>query len=391
MERLISKEVIYLDYNATSPLSQSVVNLMSKGDFDYKNPSSQHSSGKQADRQIRDTRDFLYQTFHLTSEQHRLFFHSGATEGINTLLKGFANDCHLNGKEMHFFFAATDHAAVCNVADQLHQLGHHVYPFAVDKNGNFNQDKLVEQILQVGPGPVLLNYTHVNNETGVVWDLKRAEQIKEKTGCFVHVDAAQLVGKIDNWWQLSKRLDAYTFSGHKFGAMKGIGFSFVAHHFSFSPLLVGGGQQQGMRSGTGNVLGIKSCQLALSDMLDAFDGDAMLSVRSYLEASLLDLFKERAEIVARCAKDRAFNTVYLLIKGQKSDSVVAALDLAGIEVSSGSACAAGVIKASRVLLAMGYHESLAKEGIRLSFCPGTTVSQMKEYCQRLGDVLRRFV
>lgn len=120
-----------------------------------------------------------------------------------------------------------------------------------------------------------LNYTYVNNESGVVWPLEWALDLKKETKCFVHVDAVQAAGKIANWEMLLPELDAYTFSGHKFGALKGIGFTFFNKELDFNPLIVGGTQQEGLRAGTENALGVYTIKLALHEMKENFNADAL--------------------------------------------------------------------------------------------------------------------
>jgi len=151
-------------------------------------------------------------------------------------------------------------------------LGHKVEFFQVDKNGDFDLEKLINQIKEITLLGYLsvLNFTVVNNETGVYWPLQIAEKIKLQTSALIHVDAVQLVGKVEKWKELSVKLDGYTFSAHKFGALKGVGFSFISKRVELLSLISGGSQQKGIRSGTENILGIESIKIALEDISSNF-------------------------------------------------------------------------------------------------------------------------
>ncbi len=263
MGKLTSNRV-YLDYNSTSPLARSVKNWLGEGDFLFANPSSSHSSGKKSDRFIRQTREYLFDFFNLSNLDYELFFHSGATEGINTLIRGACSYWNIKGKKVSFYCSKVDHSCVVNLKEQISQAGNEVIFFDVDENGDFDQKNLIDLINRSSKENIrLLNYTWVNNENGVVWPLENLSEIKAKTGCLISVDSVQAPGKIVNWWNINSVADTYSFSPHKFGAFKGIGFSFFKNKYKFDPLIVGGGQQKGWRSGTGNALCIYSINRAL--------------------------------------------------------------------------------------------------------------------------------
>ncbi len=387
MEKSTSR--FYFDYNATSPLADSVRKFLSEGDFLYANPSSVHTSGKKAYGAYKLASSELMSSFGL-SDSHRIMFHSGATEGVNTLIKGFADYARRDGKVVHFFYSPTDHPCVFNLKESLQLFGHKVYPIDVDENGDFDEKVLIERIKSLGDVPVLLNYTVVNNETGVVWNLDRAVRIKQQTGCYVNVDCAQSPGKIRNWDILSPHLDCYTLSGHKFGALKGVGLSFIRNDFEFTPLIVGGGQQDGMRSGTVNVLGVMSMHLAIRELKEKFAPDDMEQGLKYIHDALKELLGDNGRIVAE-GMVKNLNTISLIVKERKSDVMLAAFDIAGIEISAGSACSAGVLAPSRVLMSMGMDESEAKSFLRFSFGFDLNLDLAKEYVEKISPVLERFL
>ncbi len=386
MEKLTNRR-LYLDYNSTSPLSVSVIEYLKKGDFYFANSSSIHRSGKKSKKLIRETTDFLLNELLKVNYSHSLFYHSGATEGINTIIKGVSSYFWNKDQRVAYFYSGADHSVCHELGSELSSLGHQVIKFDVDKNGTFDINKLIEQINSY-KCPVILNFTWVNNETGVVWNLKLAEQIKKETGCIVHVDSAQAVGKISDWNQLSGSLDFYTFSGHKFGAMKGVGFTLSHNNSKFSPLLVGGGQQNKMRSGTENILGIYSIKLAIKHLLKSVNYEKLECFKLDLENQISSVLGKKGEIVSINSPNRNNNTIYFIVYGVQASILLTALDMAGIEVSTGSACSSGATIPSRVLVNMGYNEKDAKSAIRLSLGHD---NEDEKILERLMVVLNRFL
>lgn len=378
----------YFDYNATSPLAPSVQEWIAKGDLPFANPSSIHHSGKQAKKHINETTEFLFDIFSV-EKTHDVFYHSGASEGINTIVKGLSFSAFKENKKFTFIHSKTDHSCINNLREDLETLGHKVIAFDVNEDGDVSVEEVVSLIKQCD-GQVLLNYTFVNNETGVVWPLAGALEIKKQTGCLVHVDAVQSIGKIDEWKKIEEQLDFYTYSAHKFGGMKGVGFSFVRQGLRFHPLVRGGGQQQGMRSGTENVPGIYSIKLALKDLMASFSYEELKQARDVIEEHLLSL-SSKLVVAGANAKKRNANTIYLIIPGQKVDILMTAFDLSRIDISSGSACSSGAIVPSRVLLSMGYCEEDSKSAIRFSFSHSMRMEMVSDYIEVIGRVLKRFL
>ena len=389
MERSISNR-FYFDYNATSPLAKRVTDYLHSGDFLFGNPASLHAAGKKSKKHINETTEYLYKLFDLKTDTHKLFFHSGASEGINSIFKGLAFKFFKEKKKVSFFFSEVDHACVIQLKEDLEILGHKVIFFPVDKNGLFDQIELTKNILkETSEGrESYLNYTFINNETGVIWPLQWAEEIKKATNAFIHVDAVQLVGKMANWDLLSPELDAYTFSGHKFGALKGIGFSFVGNDIEFSPLIVGGTQQDGLRAGTENALGVHSIKLALHDMKEHFVASEVGVAKDEIEEALVEFLGDKGEVVGRFAPHRNLNTIFLVIYGQKAETLSAKFDMMGVDLSTGSACSSGIIKENRVLMAMGYSYENSRSAIRLSFSPLMKKSDVAGYVEKIKSLLK---
>ncbi len=378
---------LYLDYNATAPLDETVLQWLSKGAFPFGNPSSIHNSGKLSKRLINQTREYLFDLFSL--KEHQLFFHSGATEGINDIVKGFALRSLALSEPFHVIASISDHSCIINQKEHIELLGGCFHELEVDRDGRISIDDTINLINSLD-GRVLLNYTYINNETGVIWDLKHAKKIKDLTNCFVHVDAVQLIGKY-SILELESELDAYTFSGHKFGALKGIGFSFVNPSQDFiCSLIRGGGQQEALRSGTENVMGIYSIKLALESVIKNYDEQICLKEKSLIENAIIDKLKDNVQIAGYHTK-RNSNTTYMILKDTKTDILITAFDMKSIDISSGSACSSGTIKPSRVLMSMGYTEQEAKSSLRLSFSPFIESGESRVIIDKILPILDKFI
>lgn len=383
----------YFDYNATSPLSNKIIDFIKSGDFLFGNPSSLHQTGKKARKFINETNQFLFDTFSLKKNSFNLFFHSGATEGINTFFKGIALLKFKEKKSVSFFFSTVDHASVIELQKDLIALGHNVSFFGVNHDGQFDSADLIKKIkseCELGRESYI-NFTYINNETGVVWPLELAEKIKAETNAIVHVDAVQLIGKVENWNKLSDSLDAFTFSGHKFGAMKGVGFSFIKKEVLFSPLLTGGSQQNGLRSGTENAFAVYSIKLALEEMIERFNPKELALARQIIESRLQSVLSGKGEIVGINAVARNLNTIFVVIHGQKAEVLSAKFDMEGVDLSTGSACSSGIIKENRILMNMGYSFDDSRSSLRFSFSPLLNQNEAKLYADKIEKILRSLI
>ncbi len=357
---------IYLDFNATSPLSQSVTDWLKSGDLLFGNPSSQHSLGKASRRAINETRSLLYSTFNLSEKTESLFFQSGATEAMATFAHSFSQWTLKDKKDLLICYSRTDHPAVTTLAEQ--NLGSHVQFHEIKINQDLSPDhlenfKYLHSQKQKNPSLVIL-YHHlwVHNETGLVSPLEDLLLLKSISDLYLHVDAVQAIGKIPEWNKLTVG-DIWTFSGHKFGALKGIGYSFFKKDISFTALLSGGGQQQGLRGGTENPLAIKTLALALND-LKKNNLEQITQSRNALEILLKNELKGIGDVVTIPGR-RASNTIYFYFNGLTSDVALALFDLGGICISAGSACSSGASRPSVVLTQMNL-VSVAKNGLRIS-------------------------
>jgi cysteine desulfurase len=358
---------LYLDYNATSPLSQSVIDWLKSGEVLFANPASQHSSGKASRKLINETRTRLFQTFDQSENETKLFFHSGATEAMMTFAYSFSEWARLQGKEVLICYSKTDHPAVTSLVE--HFFGAHVkfLELIIDQNLEYDHALNLKNIQDKKDNnpELLILYHHlwVHNESGIVSPLSELKKLKSIPDLYIHVDAVQAPGKILDWKEL-KVADIFSFSAHKFGALKGIGFSFFSKTISFSPLISGGGQQSGLRSGTENPQGIMSIALALKD-LALVDIAQNFRLREKLESALVEQLKGIGGVVSGRGKHRNSNTIYFYFNQHSSDITLALFDLNGLEISAGSACNSGAAKASKIMSHLGFKDE-AKNGLRLS-------------------------
>ena len=359
---------LYLDYNATSPLSSSVINWLKSGDVLFANPSSQHSSGKAARKVINEARSALYSCFHQDEKNTKLFFHSGATEGITTIAHSFSEWARLTGKDLLICYSKIDHPAVTSLSE--HYFGPHVkfFDLKIDQNLEYENNEnfaALKDKKDNNPDLIIL-YHHlwVHNETGIVSPLESLKKMRTISDLYIHVDAVQAPGKIENWQALTEG-DLWSFSAHKFGALKGIGFTFFRKTISFHPLITGGGQQNGLRSGTENPQGVMSISLALKDLVKV-DVSKNSKTRSLLESFIESQLKDLGALVSNKSRHRNSNTIYFYLNNLSSDIALALFDQHGLEISAGSACSSGAAKPSAILTHLGFKDQ-AKNGLRLSF------------------------
>lgn len=358
-------ERLYLDYNATSPLSQSVIDWLKSGDVLFANPSSQHSDGKAARKSVNEARSEIFKTFHKNEKDSKLFFHSGATEAIHTFAYSFSETARLAGKDLLICYSRVDHPAVVSLEEKY--FGSHVKFLELkrDKNLHYLHQENFEILKDKKDNNpdlmILYHHLWVHNETGQVTPLEELSLFKGIPDLYLHVDAVQSPGKIPEWRELSHG-DIWTFSAHKFGALKGIGFSFFKSSLSFHPLIMGGAQQGNLRSGTENVQGIKSIALALKD-LTLVDVAKNSLERKKLVSFLREELKGIGDLIDE--ERMCSNTIYFYLNNLSSDIALALFDVNGIEISAGSACSSGAARPSAVLLQMG-QDKVSKNGLRLS-------------------------
>jgi cysteine desulfurase len=345
---------IYLDHNATTRLRPEVLEAMLPFLQDeYGNASSVHAWGSSARCAVEDARIAIAAA--LNARPAEITFTSGGTESNNLAIIGGARGSHTP----QVFVGATEHSSVLAAAAALPASEHQVTRIPVDGTGLID---IAEFEAMNVPAGSLVSIGWANNEVGSVQPIRRIADSCTRRAALLHVDAAQAFGKIPIH---SSGIDMLSLSGHKIGGPKGIGVLFVRDGIGLQPQQVGGSQERSRRAGTENVAAItgmaRACSLALAE-LDRF-GEACVAMRDRLwkglHAALPGVHRHGRE-------DGLPNTLNVRFDDVRGEALVAALDLAGIAVSGGSACAAGAGEPSHVLLAMGLGEVDAGDGVRYS-------------------------
>jgi cysteine desulfurase len=328
----------YLDYNSTSPLSDKVKNFLRSGDFDFLNPASLHSSGKSAKKIWNESTQNLKNQLEL--KNHELIVTSCASESLSQLIQTARENDYL------MIYSPTDHAAIVKNVEQIES-----YSMPITKAGELDVEKVILD-LKNHPKKKMIFFTMVHNETGWVWDLSLALKLKNELDAIIVVDAVQAIGKVENL-KLDAGLDAYVFSPHKWGGMKGVGLTFIKESIKVSSLIKGGAQQSGLRAGTQNVLGLITAELALHDVANNEEIKKLRLFRDQFKNEL----KKIANIKVFDFKHSNANTIFLGLP-KRGDQVLPILDINGFEVSFGSACSSGTAVESHVMKALGENQYL---------------------------------
>ena len=356
---------IYLDNNATTPLHPEVLEAMLPGlRENYGNPSSIHSFGRSARVQLDEAREKVAHLINAQSSE--IIFTSGGTEANNLALLGVA----FKDKGKKIITSKIEHPSVLNPCRQLEEQGVEVHYLDVDGLGRIDMDTLESQITE---STALISLQHANSETGVLQDIKRASEIARNKGVLFHTDAVQSVAKMP--FDLKDYpVDLMSISAHKFYGPKGVGALYLRKGTPalFSPVC-GGNQEKKRRGGTENVAGImgfgKACELATENMDEA---SKLADLRDYFQNRVCELIP-RTELLGDKV-NRLPNTLNLGFDGVEGDTLLIALDMEGVAVSTGSACSSGTGLPSSVLRAMGIPDERINSSIRFSL--GCSISKL---------------
>ncbi|WCR58716.1 MAG: Cysteine desulfurase NifS [Wolbachia endosymbiont of Ctenocephalides felis wCfeF] len=347
-------DYVYADYNATSPIidsvRKSILEVLSK---QILNPSSLHRKGQEARKILQDARDNVRGIIGALGDKE-VVFTSGATEANNLVMRGVAGYRHV--------ISAIEHPSILNSA-----YNPHIIP--VNQEGVVDLLELKKILSKLERDRVIVSVMMANNETGVIQPVKEVAEIAHKFGAICHTDAAQSVGKIEvNMEDLG--VDLLTLSAHKFGGIAGSGVLIFDKKLVIEPIVVGGGQEKGLRGGTENIVAIAGFSAALQDIPDLLSKmDEIKKLRDQLECELLNL-ASGIKIFGENSK-RLPNTSLIYMPKVRSDVQLMHFDLNNIAVSNGSACSSGKVKPSHVLLAMGATKEQAECSIRISIGPKT--------------------
>jgi len=392
--------MIYLDYNATTPLcDQAREAMLPYLDRHFGNPSSVHAAGREARAAIDDSRDKLAKL--LGAKSHELIFTSGGTESCNLAVLGLARCPTSRGG--HVISNKGEHHAVLNAVEYLEKReGFEVTWLNLSRDGIVDLDQLATAIR---PETRLASIMTANNETGVVQPMRRISEICRERGVLLHSDMVQSFGKIDTDLSL---VDSASFAAHKFYGPKGAGLLFLRSGLSVQPIMFGGTHENERRPGTENVAAIAGMAAAAEWTLrgrggspdhpndlyqpggpaSADEQEREKVLRDELGARVTQIFSEAQQ--NGDPVNRLPNTLNVSFPGLDSETLLMALDLEGVCASSGSACMVGSVVASHVLLAMGLPTERAKSAVRFSLGKQTTAEEIDGAADAIARIFERF-
>ena len=365
--------MIYLDNASSTRVLEEVNNVITLCNLEnYFNASSNHIGGRTVNHNIEQAREQVANL--INSNDSEIVFNSGSTEGINTVLKGLVEANIERGN--HIITTKVEHKAVLETCAYLENIGIDITYLDVDESGLISIEELKEAIRE---DTLLVSILWVNNETGVVQDIKRVGEIVLKTNAKLFVDSTQVVGKMKVDVK-AMNIDMLCLSGHKFHGPKGIGALYISEGVKVAPLLYGGGQENSLRAGTYNVAGIvglaKACEISVINDVIVKD------VITYLEKKLKENFDCK---VIGSSKNRSPYILNVIIKGVDSDVVIAKLK--NTILSSGSACNSRIVEPSYVLQNMGYSDEDNFSSLRFSISRFTKIEEIDIAINDLKEVI----
>ena len=379
---------VYLDNSATTRCSERAKDLMVKVLMeDYGNPSSLHMKGVEAENYIKEAKKKIAKT--LKVDEKEILFTSGGTESNNTALIGAALANKRAGN--HIITTSIEHASVSAVAGYLEELGFRMTYLKVDADGIISLDELQEAVCE---DTILGSMMMVNNEIGAVEPVEEAVKIikAKNPDTLIHVDAIQAYGKY-RIFPKKLGIDMLSVSGHKIHAPKGTGFLFIKDKTKVKPLIYGGGQQKGMRSGTENVPGVAALGEAAEEIYENFEEkiDRLYQIKQRFVEGVLKI--EGVSVNGKTGRDSAPQIVSVSIDGVRSEVMLHTLEDRKIYVSAGSACSSNKPSVSHTLTNIGLKGSLLDSTIRFSFSVHTTEEEIDYALEVMNEVvpkLRRY-
>jgi cysteine desulfurase len=360
---------VYLDHNATTPVLPEILHVILRyyGE-DFGNPSSVHRYGRAVRVAIDEARDSVAHL--LGAPASSIFFSSGGTEANNTILKGVAAARQEHGR--HMVISAIEHPCVLDTCAYLARQGYTITQAPVGSDGVIDPEAVRAALTDE---TILVSIMHANNEVGTVQPIARIAQIVRERGILFHTDAVQSFGKLPLCVD-TLGVDFLTFSGHKLYTPKGIGGWYMRPGVSLQPLLHGGHQERGMRSGTENVAGIvalgKACEVACGDM--AAEAERQHQLRQRLEQGIMASIPEVR--IQGATAVRLPNTSNIAFAHVEGETLLMSLDLHGVGISTGSACSSGSLEPSHVLQAMRVPEAYLHGALRLSLGRSTSAEDI---------------
>ena len=379
---------VYMDNNATTPLHPEVKEELVKAMEVFGNPSSMHQFGQAAKVMMKEARESV--ASFIGSSPEEIIFTGSGSEANNTVLSILAcpaRQCSFSGASKYnkVITSVIEHPCVMETVKCLSDRSIEVKYINVDKYGKIKMDELEQELKK---GPALVSIMTANNEIGTIQDIKKISEIVHQYGSLFHTDAVQAVGKIPIDVN-DLGVDFLTMSAHKIYGPKGIGALYIHRDTPFCPLIRGGHQEGGRRAGTENTLGIvgfgKAVQLRKEEM--TVEHDRLLKYKEKLREGL----KNRIEHIYFNGhpEDSLANTLNVSFPGAEGESILLYLDLEGIAVSTGSACASGSLDPSHVLLSTGIPIENAHGSIRISMGRETSEEDIDYMLDVLPGIIKK--
>jgi len=372
----------YLDYNATTPLDPRVLEAM-KPFFgaSFGNASSFHQKGQASRNAVETAREEIADS--LEVEPGDILFTSGGTEADNLAIKGVMES--LKDAKPHLVVSSIEHQAVFHPAKYLEKQGFKVSFIPVDKHGAVDLEKLKDAVTDK---TALVSVMHVNNEVGTIEPVEEISRIAKSKGAIFHVDAVQSFGKM-NIHPEEMGIDMLSMSAHKICGPKGVGALYVKKGLKVKPQVHGGHQEKNIRPGTENVAAIAGFGEAVKIATKEHAAEE-IRVRLLRDAFEKGLFESiPGAYLNGHSKDRIYNTLNVSFEGLDGETLLMNLDLKNIYVSTGSACTAGSVEPSHVLIAMGLPEKLARAAIRFSLGRFTKKEEIDYVLNELPKIVER--
>jgi cysteine desulfurase len=372
---------VYLDNNATTRVAPEVIEAMEPFFREYwGNPSSMHYFGGQVARYVTEARERVAAL--IGADPSEILFTSCGTESDNTAIRGSLDAA---GRPMRIIVSRVEHPAVLSPCRYLRDKGVDVVEIGVDESGSLRMDQFEEQLQR---GPAIVSLMWANNETGVIFPIRKIARMVKDAGSVMHTDAVQAVGKVP----IDVRkvpVDLLSLSGHKLHAPKGIGALYIRKGTKMAPFMLGGHQENGRRGGTENVpyiVGLgKACELAMAHM----DSDLprMAALRDRLEAGVLASCPDTRVNGER--EHRLPNTTNISFQFIEGEAILYHLSDLGVAASSGSACTSGSLEPSHVIRAMGVPFTAAHGSTRFSLSRYNTQEDVDYVIAHMPEIVHR--
>ena len=372
------KQIYYFDHNATTPIENEVFKaVIPYYEQLYGNPSSSYYIGRQVRDKIENVRSSIANYFNMNPEG--VMFTSSGSEADNMIIKGIA----LGNKDKgnHIITTKIEHPAVLNTCKFLEKNGFEITYLDVKENGIIDTQELKDSIKN---NTILISIMYANNEIGTIQPIEEVGQIAKEKGIIFHTDAVQAIGEIRI--DVKKlNIDCMSISGHKIYAPKGIGMAYIKPGIKFEPLIHGGSQEFHFRAGTENVIGI----IALGKAIELLDkniennNEKLIDLKSYILNKIQNNLTDY--IINGDIDKRTLNNINLSFKDIDGESLLLALDLDGICVSSGSACHSDLMEPSHVLRAIGVPNDYISGTLRISFGKNTTKKEIDYLIEKIKE------